>query len=139
MKICGALSLDGALKDNVTLKAGGILKADGTLKTGGVATLTFCCKIGAAVATPILLIYVWLLDETLFLEGAERRSGDVDFDFLTVDDEGLFLDVRLEDFAGLALRERNVVTVHLALATDCADCHYLVSFTVLTIALKASG
>ncbi len=91
------------------------------------------------MATPILLIYVWLLDKTLFLEGAERRSGDVDFDLLTVDDEGLFLDVRLEDFAGFALRERNVVTVHFAFATDFADCHYLVSFTVLTIALKASG
>lgn len=78
-------------------------------------------------------------DETFFLQSAEGRGRGVDLDFMSVDDKGLFLDIWFENFAGLALRERNVMTIHFAFAANFTDCHYFVSFTVLTTALNASG
>ena len=58
---------------------------------------------------------------------------------MTVDDEGALADVGFEDLACLSLREGDVVAIHFAFAGDFADCHGYFSFTVLTIALKASG
>ena len=66
-----------------------------------------------------------LFDEAFFLQGAEGRSGDVCLNLLTVDDKCALADVGLEDVAGLSLRERNVVAIHLAFTGDFADCHVI--------------
>ena len=72
-------------------------------------------------------LYVYIIyrlfQETLFLQGAKSGGADVEFDLLTVNDEGLFLDVGFEDLASLSLGERNIVAVHLAFAGDFANCH----------------
>ncbi len=67
----------------------------------------------------------WGIDETFFLQSAERGGGDVCLDLLPVDDEGALRDVWLEDFASLSLRERDVVAVHFTFAGDFADSHVI--------------
>ncbi len=49
------------------------------------------------------------------------------------------MDIGFEDFTGFVLGEGNVVSVHLALAADFTNCHYLVSLIELTIVAKAWG
>ena len=66
-----------------------------------------------------------LFQETFFLERAHSGSAKIGTNFLAVDDNSLFLDVWLEDLAGLALREGNVVAIHLAFTSKFANCHLI--------------
>ena len=76
-----------------------------------------------------------LFYQTFFLQSAQSRGRDINFDFFTINDDGLFLDVWFENLAGFVLGERDIVPIHLPLATNFADCHYFFSFTVLTLSL----
>lgn len=80
-----------------------------------------------------------LFNETLFLECAQGGSGNIDFEFLAINYESLFLHIGMKNLASFALRERYVMAIHFAFATNFADCHYFVSFTVLTRAVNACG
>ena len=81
-----------------------------------------------------------LFDDAFFLQSTKSGSADVDFEFLAVHNDGLLLNIWLEDFAGLALREGNIVSVHLTFAGDFTNSHYLTSFLAWsTMALKAAG
>lgn len=64
-------------------------------------------------------------DDSAFFEGAESRSTDVESNLLPVDDDGLFVDIRLEDFAGLSLRERDIVSVHFSFTANFTDGHVI--------------
>ena len=64
-------------------------------------------------------------DDAFFLEGAEGGGGDVHLYLLAVDDKGFLLDVGFENFAGLVLRKRHVVTIHLALAGYFTNSHFI--------------
>lgn len=66
------------------------------------------------------------LKKAFFLEGADSRSGEIKLGFLAIDGNGLFLHVRLEHLAGLALRKADVVSVHLAFACYFTYCHLLI-------------
>ena len=85
------------------------------------------------------MLKIKLFDQTFFLEGSKSRIRYVGFDFLAVNNECALVDVRFEDLASLSLGERNVMAVHFSFTGNFTDCHCYFSFTVLTIALKASG
>ena len=84
-------------------------------------------------------MFLGLFDDAFFLQSAQSRSCDIDADFFAINNQSAFLDVWLEDFAGLVLRKRNIMTVHLALAANFTNCHYFFSFTLLTTVSKAFG
>ena len=44
-------------------------------------------------------------NDAFFLQSAKSGSANIQADFFTVDDEGALRDIRLEDFAGVALGE----------------------------------
>ena len=58
-----------------------------------------------------------LFDQPFFLEGTESGGRDIDLKLLTVIKfDSFLLDVWLENFASLPLREGHVVAVHLTFA-----------------------
>lgn len=59
-----------------------------------------------------------MLDQqAFFLEGTDGLGADLHLHFLSIDEDGLFLEVWLPDFAGTVQRKRHVVAVLLALAS----------------------
>ena len=52
-----------------------------------------------------------ILKNAFFAKGSNRLSAEVHRDFLSVNHEGLFLQVRLKDSLGTSEREAYVVTV----------------------------
>ena len=64
-------------------------------------------------------------DQTLFLEGTKCLGAYLKRHFLSVDDEGLLLQVWLPHFFSVTLREANVVAELLTFAGNITYTHYL--------------
>lgn len=65
--------------------------------------------------------YQILAKNTLFLEGANRLRRECHSNFLTINDESLFLKIRLEYTLGTAQRKADIIAMHFAFAGDFAS------------------